>query len=158
MVDNLVTYNNLEEQKSQLFPVTRYWLLKFAPYRTSWGQILIANHFAPRGIKNFQARKYLKEMKLGDLCLFYHSQEDKAIMGVLEVVQEAYPDPTTTDTRWVTCDFRPVKSLTEPVSIEFLRQEAQDKAFIRDLPLLRQPRLTVMPVSQDFFDYIVERG
>jgi len=122
---------------------SRHWLIKFAPFRTSWAEIVARGSFTPRGVRSPEARKHLSAMRLGDQVLFYRSQRDQAIVGLLEVSREAYPDPTSTDPLWLTCDFRPLQTLPIPVPISDLRSH-QD---LSDLPLLKQPRLAVMPLT-----------
>jgi len=122
---------------------SRHWLIKFAPFRTSWAEIVARGSFTPRGVRSPEARKHLSAMRLGDQVLFYRSQRDQAIVGLLEVSREAYPDPTSPRPLWLTCDFRPLHTLPIPVPISDLRSH-QD---LSDLPLLKQPRLAVMPLT-----------
>jgi predicted RNA-binding protein with PUA-like domain len=121
----------------------RHWLIKFAPFRTSWAGIVRAGTFTLRGVRSPEACKHLAAMALADQVLFYHSQQERAVVGVLEVSREAYPDPTSADPRWLTCDFRPLQTLARPVPLEEIRQDSS----MAGLPLLRQPRLAVMPLS-----------
>ncbi len=121
-----------------------YWLIKFAPFRTSWQEIVQQGQFTLRGVRSREARKHLRGMAVGDPVLFYRSQKDPAIMGFLEITRAAYPDPTSDDPQWVTCDFQPVKSIPEPITLKSLRAVPGLKNF----SLLRQPRLSVMPVKQ----------
>ena len=130
---------------------TYFWLVKFAPFRTSWRDIIMAGRFTLRGVRSHAARKNLQAMRLGDRVLFYHSQKEKAIVGVLKVTRPAYPDPTSADPKWLTCDFAPTKTLTRPVTLKELRSHPQ----FADLPLLRQPRLSVMPISPQAFENII---
>jgi len=121
----------------------RHWLIKFAPFRTAWPDIVRAGVFALRGVRSAEARQHLAAMRLGDPVLFYQSQQNQAIVGLLEVAREAYPDPTSADPRWLTCDFAPVRSL-KPISLSVLRAEPR----LAGLALLRQPRLAVMPIVE----------
>lgn len=123
----------------------RIWLVKFAPFRTSWVDIVRRGTFTLRSIRNRQARNYLAEMRIGDLVLFYHSQQELAIVGLMEVTREAYPDPTSTDPQWLTCDFRPVLTLPRPVTLA----EIKNLPELANLPLVKQPRLAVMAVKKD---------
>lgn len=125
----------------------RHWLIKFAPFRTSWSQIVRAGTFTLRGVRSPEARNHLAAMRLGDPVLFYHSQEERAIVGVLEVAREAYPDPTSADPKWLTCDFRPVRPLNRPIS----RDELAAHPELRTMPLIRQPRLAVSPVRPEHY-------
>ncbi len=128
----------------------RHWLIKFAPFRTSWSQIVRTGTFTLRGVRSPEARKHLASMRVGDLVLFYHSQEERAIVGVLEVAREAYPDPTSADPKWLTCDFRPVRPLSRAIG----RDELATHPELCSLALIRQPRLAVSPVSPEHFAVI----
>ncbi len=127
------------------------WLIKFAPFRTSWSEIVRAGNFTLRGVRNNQARKHLASMRIGDTVLFYRSQECQAIVGILEVSRAAYPDPTSADPRWLTCDFAPVRAILPPISLAKLRSDAR----LGQLALLRQPRLAVMPIGQEHWQFIL---
>jgi predicted RNA-binding protein with PUA-like domain len=129
----------------------RFWLVKFAPFRTSWTDIVKRGTFTLRGVRSPGARMHLSDMRRGDAVLFYHSQKDLAVVGVMEVTREAYPDPTGADKRWLTCDFAPVKTLTRPVPLNAIKGDSRLSA----LPLVRQPRLAVMPLSAGQFQFIV---
>jgi predicted RNA-binding protein with PUA-like domain len=107
--------------------------------------------FTLRGVRSLAACKHLSQMRLGDAVLFYHSQKELAIVGVMEVTREAYPDPTSADPRWLTCDFAPVTTPVHPVSLAALRADPR----FATLGLIRQPRLAVMPVSEEHFHIIL---
>lgn len=126
-----------------------FWMIKFAPFRTSWEEIIRLGTFTLRGVRSPAARKNLEAMRIGDPVLFYRSQQDQAIVGLMQVAREAYPDPTSQDPKWLTCDFVPVKTIT-PVTLESIRATSD----LCDLPLLRQPRLSVMRVSADEFRHL----
>ena len=130
----------------------RHWLLKFAPFRTSWTDIVRAGTFTVRGVRSPEACRHLAAMRVGNAVLFYHSQQERAVVGVLEVTRAAYPDPTSADPQWLTCDFAPVKTLTQPVSL----QEIRSNPHLASLALVRQPRLSVMPVTEEQFQIIAE--
>jgi predicted RNA-binding protein with PUA-like domain len=119
----------------------RHWLIKFAPFRTSWAEIVARGTFTPRGIRNPEARKHLGTMRLGDHVLFYRSQLDQAIVGLLKVSREAYADPTSPDPRWLTCDFSPVGTLANPVRLADIKTDSR----LVSLTLLKQPRLGGCP-------------
>ena len=121
----------------------RYWLIKFAPFRTSWAEIVRVGRFTLRGVRSREACKHLQTMRTGDRVLFYQSQQERSVVGVLEVSRTTYPDPTSSDPQWLTCDFTPVSTLPRSV----LLAEIKASAFLRDLPLVRQPRLAVMPMT-----------
>ena len=86
----------------------RHWIVKFAPFRTSWAEVVQRGTFTMRGVRSPVARSHLAAMRLGDHALFYHSQQEQAVMGLMEVTREAYPDPTSAEPQWLTCDFRPI--------------------------------------------------
>lgn len=129
----------------------RHWLIKFAPFRTSWSQIVRAGTFTLRGVRSPEARNHLATMRLGDQVLFYHSQEERAIVGILEVTREAYPDPTSADPKWLTCDFSPVQPLPRAIT----RDELAAHPELRAMALIRQPRLAVSPVTSEHFALVV---
>ncbi|MFA6568620.1 MAG: EVE domain-containing protein [Victivallales bacterium] len=131
--------------------IKNFWLVKFAPFRTSWDEIVKRGIFTMRGVRSPLARKNLSQMKIGDIVLFYHSQTQKAIVGVMEVARESYPDPTSADPKWLTCDFRPLKSLPYPVTLLEIRKNEK----LRNIPLVRQPKLSVMRISGDEFKKII---
>ena len=131
----------------------RHWLVKFAPFRTSWAEIVRRGTFTVRGVRSPAARANLAAMRLSDRVLFYHSQQELAVMGVMEVTREAYPDPTSSDPRWLTCDFAPVKTLLHPISLEAIKADSR----LATLALVRQPRLAVLPVGIRQFLIIAEQ-
>lgn len=128
-----------------------FWLVKFAPFRTSWTEIVQRGTFTLRGIRSATARKHLGAMKEGDAVLYYHSQQELAVVGILAVSREAYPDPTSADPQWLTCDFTPVQRLPKPVPLSGLRANPA----LSELPLLRQPRLAVMPLTHAEYQQII---
>jgi len=132
--------------------IPSHWLIKFAPFRTGWVEIVRRGAFTLRGVRSNAARKHLAAMRIGDRVLFYHSQQELAVVGVLEVTREAYPDPTSADPQWLTCDFAPMKTLAHPVSLEAIKADPR----LATLALVRQPRLAVMPVTEDQFQLITE--
>jgi len=129
-----------------------FWLVKFAPFRTSWSDIVRRGSFTLRGVRSPAARMFLSQMKLGDSVLFYHSQQELSVVGVMEVKREAYSDPMSADQQWVTCDFVPIKTLTHPVSLKTIKADPRFASFA----LVRQPRLAVMPISEEQFHVILE--
>lgn len=123
-------------------PVKR-WLVKQEPTAYSWEDFVRDGHTTWTGVRNFQARNNLKAMAKGDTVLFYHSVVGKCIMGEAEVVREAYPDPTATEGEWICVDIKPGKPLKRPVTLEEMKASKP----LENLALLRQSRLSVMPVS-----------
>jgi len=120
-----------------------HWLVKFAPFRTPWTEIVKRGTFTLRGVRSPVARKHLSAMRLGDTVLFYHSQKELAVVGVMAVTREAYADPTSADPQWLTCDFAPIKTLARPVSLDTIKADSR----LAQMALVRQPRLAVMPVT-----------
>ncbi len=131
-----------------------YFLVKSEPFKYSWEKFNEDGRTFWDGVRNYQARNNLKAMKEGDLVLFYHSNEGKEIVGIAKVVKEFYQDPTTDDERWVVVDLAPVETLNKPVTLEDIK--ADD--FLQDIALVRQGRLSVMPLKVEEFDRIVALG
>ncbi len=131
-----------------------YFLVKSEPFKYSWQQFLADKQTFWDGVRNYQARNNLQAMKKGDLVLFYHSNEGKEVVGIAKVVTEAYQDPTTTDERWVVVDLAPVEAFKTPVTLETIKADAQ----LQDVALVRQGRLSVMPLKREEFDRIVALG
>ncbi len=131
-----------------------YWLVKSEPFKYSWEKFNQDGRTFWDGVRNYQARNNLKEMKEGDLVLFYHSNEGKNVVGVAKVVKEFYQDPTTSDPNWVVVDLAPVESLKNPVTLEQIKAEES----LKDISLVRQGRLSVMSLKVTEFDKILEMG
>lgn len=131
-----------------------YWLVKSEPSKYPWDQFVKEGKTYWDGVRNFAARNHLKSMKLGDLVLYYHSNEGLAVVGYAKVVKEHYQDPTTEDTNWVVVDLEPVKKLDKEVS---LKQIKADKR-LENMVLLKIGRLSVSPVTKEEFDAILEIG
>ena len=131
-----------------------YWLVKSEPYKYSWEQLLKDGRTYWDGVRNYQARNNLQAMKKGDAVLFYHSNAGLAVVGIAWVVREAYPDPTTDDPRWVAVDVEPVATLKQPVSLSGIKKEKR----LQNIALLKQGRLSVMPLTKEEFEVIVAKG
>ena len=131
-----------------------HWLVKSEPFKYSWDKFNEDGRTFWDGVRNYQARNNLKAMKEGDLVLFYHSNEGKNVVGIAKVVREFYQDPTTEDANWVVVDLSPVESLKNPVSLEQIKAEES----LQDISLVRQGRLSVMPLKAEEFDKILEMG
>ncbi|ATP55112.1 ubiquinol-cytochrome C reductase [Pedobacter ginsengisoli] len=131
-----------------------HWLVKSEPFKYSWEKFNKDGRTFWDGVRNYQARNNLKEMKEGDLVLFYHSNEGKNVVGIAKVVKEFYQDPTTDDANWVVVDLSPVEALKNPVSLEQIKAEES----LKDISLVRQGRLSVMPLRAAEFDKILEMG
>jgi predicted RNA-binding protein with PUA-like domain len=132
----------------------QYWLVKSEPIKYSWEKFNKDRRTFWDGVRNYQARNNLKEMKTGDLVLFYHSNEGKAVVGIAKVVKEFYQDPTTDDKNWVVVDLAPVEALKNPVTLEQIKADEQ----LKDVGLVRQGRLSVMGLKREEFDRIIELG
>jgi predicted RNA-binding protein with PUA-like domain len=132
----------------------KYFLVKSEPFKYSWQKFLEDKQTFWDGVRNYQARNNLKEMGLGDLVLFYHSNEGKEVVGIAKVVKTFYQDPTTDDERWVVVDLAPVQTLDRPVSLEQIKQDP----LLSQIALVRQGRLSVMPLKAEEFDRIVALG
>lgn len=133
-------------------PPKACWLVKQEPEKYSWEQFLKDQKTLWDGVRNFQARNNLRAMKKGDLVFFYRSVTEPAVVGVSEVAREAYPDPTATEGDWVVVDLKPVKTLTRAVTLSEIK--ANDK--LSKMPLVRQSRLSVSPVSPAEFAEILK--
>ncbi|MCX2584522.1 EVE domain-containing protein [Pedobacter sp. MR22-3] len=131
-----------------------HWLVKSEPFKYSWEKFNEDGRTFWDGVRNYQARNNLRDMKEGDLVLYYHSNEGKNVVGVAKVVKEAYQDPTTDDKNWVVVDLVPVESLKNPVTLEQIKAEPS----LSDISLVRQGRLSVMPLKATEFDKILEMG
>jgi predicted RNA-binding protein with PUA-like domain len=131
-----------------------YWLVKQEPEAYAWSQFVADGTTAWTGVRNFQARNHLRTMALGDWVLYYHSVSEKRIVGIAEVVREAYPDPTADDGDWSCVDLRPIVPITQPVELQVLRA---DKV-TAEMALIRQSRLSVMPVTDAQMQRILELG
>lgn len=131
-----------------------YFLVKSEPFKYSWEQFNKDGETFWDGVRNYQARNNLKAMKKGDLVLYYHSNEGKEVVGLAKVVKEFYQDPTTEDERWVVVDLAPVETFKHPVTLETIKADP----LLQDIALVRQGRLSVMPLKAEEFDRIVQLG
>lgn len=131
-----------------------YFLVKSEPFKYSWDQFNKDGQTFWDGVRNYQARNNLKAMKVGDLVLFYHSNEGKEVVGIAKVVTEYYQDPTTEDTKWVVVDLAPVQTFEKPVTLEVIKADE----LLQNVALVKQGRLSVMPLKPEEFDRIVELG
>lgn len=129
-----------------------YWLIKSEPYKYSWDQMTQDGNTYWDGVRSYPARVNLRAMQEGDICLFYHSNEGKEIVGLTRVIKEAYQDPTTDDDKWVAVDVQAIKALNKPVTL------AQVKAndTLANMALVKQGRLSVGPVEEFEFEEIMK--
>jgi len=129
-----------------------YWLIKSEPFKYSWEQFETDKETFWDGVRNYQARNNLRDMQVGDLCLYYHSNEGKEVVGIAEVIKPAYQDPTTDNTQWVAVDVKPYKKLYKTVTLAQIKADPR----LSDIGLIRQPRLSVISISEDHFNIILE--
>lgn len=128
-----------------------YWIVKFAPFRYSWHDVLRNGKFEIYSVRNAQARNNLKEMKLGDEVLFYHSQEGNSIMGKMKVIEGAHQDKTTDDSRWVSVTFEPLETIVPPISLEKIKETEE----LENIGLIKQPRLSVMKLRKEEYEILL---
>ena len=130
----------------------KYWLLKSEPSTWSWDDQVKSNIDMWDGVKNYQARNNLMKMKKGDHCFFYHSVHEKSIVGIVEVYKEHYPDPTDKSQRFVAIDVKALKKLKYPVTLDRIKKNNK----LQNIPLIKQSRLSVMPLSKKEFSEIIK--
>ena len=133
---------------------TQYWLVKQEPTAYSWDDFVKDKGTMWDGVRNYQSRNNLRAMKKGDLVFFYHSVDEKRVVGLAKVVKEHYADPTAEEGDWSVVDLKPVKAMKEPVT---LAQIKADKGLV-ELPLVRNSRLSVSPVGATQFKRILKLG
>ncbi|MCF3649223.1 EVE domain-containing protein [Synoicihabitans lomoniglobus] len=133
---------------------TQYWLVKQEPEKYSWEDFVKDRRTDWDGVRNYQARNNLKSMAAGDRVLFYASVTGKVVRGVATVSKTAYPDPTTDDDRWVAVQLKPQVELPHPVSLE----QIKGTPALAEIALLKQSRLSVMPLRKPEFDRILKMG
>jgi predicted RNA-binding protein with PUA-like domain len=132
----------------------KHWLAKSEPNKYSWADLVKDGSTYWDGVRNAQARNNLAAMSKGDYVLYYHSNEGKEVVGVAKVTRESYQDPTTDDERWVVVDLAPVKALKQPVTLAAVKADAK----LAEIALVKQSRLSVMPIDKPSFDRIVKLG
>tara|TARA_Y100001934_G_scaffold264759_1_gene342128 strand:+ start:117 stop:566 length:450 start_codon:yes stop_codon:yes gene_type:complete len=135
-------------------PRVKYWLVKQEPEKYPWSQFVKDRGTYWDGVRNYQARNNLRAMAKEDLVLYYHSVSEKAVVGVAKVTRVAYPDPTAKEGDWSVVDLKPVQSMTTPVTLDAIKT---DKA-LADISLIRQSRLSVMPLAAAHFRRILKLG
>jgi predicted RNA-binding protein with PUA-like domain len=131
-----------------------YWLAKSEPDAYSWQRFEQEGKATWDGVRNFQARNNLKGMKKGDLVLFYHSVKGKEVVGIAKVSKESFPDPTDPTQKWVAVEMVPHKAFKRAVTLQDIKNDER----LEKIPLLRQSRLSVMPLQPEEFDAIVQLG
>ena len=129
-----------------------YWLLKSEPNAWSWNDQVNEGSSMWDGVRNYQARNNLMKMKKGDQCFFYHSVNEKSVIGIVEVVKEFYPDPTDNSGKFVVVDVKAKTRLKNPVSLEKIKMEKK----LKNLALIKQSRLSVMPLKKIEWEKIIK--
>ena len=134
----------------------KYWLFKSEPGEWSWSQQAAKGDRGEEwdGIRNYQARNHMRDMKVGDLGFFYHSQSDKAVVGIVEVISEVHPDSTTEDPRWECVDVKAVAAMPKPVTIS----ECKSDPRLSEMVLVKNSRLSVQPVTEKEWAIVCELG
>jgi predicted RNA-binding protein with PUA-like domain len=158
-------FDRSREQRGQRFPLQqrafsrynpgmaqRYWLVKQEPADYAWAQFVADRRTAWTGVRNYAARNHLRAMAPGDLVLYYHSGEARQIVGVACVARAAYADPTATAGDWSAVDLQPVQPLAQPVTLAAVKADPA----LAGLALVRQSRLSVMPVEPAAFERILK--
>ena len=141
--------------RCDVFPgMPKHWLVKSEPASYSWEQFTKEGRAAWTGVRNFQARNNLRAMQVGDLVLFYHSVTGKEVVGIAKVAREAYPDPTADEPGWDCVDLMPAKALKKPVTLETIKRVPA----LKEIALLKQSRLSVMPLTTADYAAIVKLG
>ena len=132
----------------------RYWLFKSEPSTWSWDQQVAQAEAGEEwdGVRNYQARNFMREMAVGDRGFFYHSQTEKAVVGIVEVIAEAHPDSTTDDDRWECVDIKAVEAAKTPVTLDMIKQDPR----LSEMVLVRNSRLSVQPVTADEWKVVCE--
>lgn len=131
-----------------------YWLVKSEPFKYAWDEFVKDGSTYWDGVRNYAARNNLQAMKKNDRVLYYHSNEGKEIVGIAKVIRESYPDPTTSDERWVVVDLAPLKPLKAPVTLAAIKADPT----LQKMELVRQSRLSVVPVEKAQFERILKLG
>ena len=133
-----------------------YWLFKSEPSTWSWDQQVAKGNAGEEwdGVRNYQARNHMREMKLGDQGFFYHSQSDKAVVGIVEICAEIHPDSTTDDERWECVDIKAIEPLKRPVTLSEIKGDPR----LAEMALVKNTRLSVQPVREDEWQVICTLG
>ena len=135
-------------------PNPRYWLVKSEPSKYSWADLVQDGWTYWDGVRNYEARNNIRAMAVGDQLLFYHSNEERTVVGIAEVIREHYQDPTTADDRWSVVDIKPLQALSAAVTLAEIKREPR----LSKMQLVTRSRLSVSPVTADEFGVIVAMG
>jgi predicted RNA-binding protein with PUA-like domain len=131
-----------------------YWLAKSDPDTYGWSDLVRDGKTTWDGVRNYKARNYLRDMKPGDLVLFYHSSEEKSVVGAMKILSEPYPDRTSEEEIWSAVDVAPAWTLKSPVTLSRIKAEPS----LQNIHLVREGRLSVMPLEKEEFEIIVSLG
>ncbi|MCO4818608.1 MAG: EVE domain-containing protein [Bacteroidetes bacterium] len=132
----------------------QYWLMKSEPYKYSWDDLVKDGWTLWDGVRNYAARNNMREMKVGDQCFYYHSNEGKEIVGIAEVIKEHYPDPTAEGDRWSVVDIKPLQKFSKPVTLADIKADQK----LAKIEMLRLNRLSVSRITKTEFEYIKSLG
>lgn len=130
-----------------------YWLFKSEPSTWSWDQQVAKGDVGEEwdGVRNYQARNFMRQMAIGDQGFFYHSQKEKAVVGIVEVIAEAHPDSTTDDDRWECVDIKAVRAIKTPVTLDQIKADPR----LAEMVLVKNSRLSVQPVTDEEWNVIL---
>lgn len=128
-----------------------YWIMKSEPEAYAWDTLVKEKKTPWNGVRNYQARNNMVAMKVGDLVLYYHSGDERQVVGIARVIREAYPDHTADDPRWVMVDIEPVKPLKTPIPLKLIKEIPE----LKNTKLVRQARLSVSPLAKKEYDTIL---
>jgi predicted RNA-binding protein with PUA-like domain len=131
-----------------------FWLVKQEAFSYSWSDFVAEGQTSWTGVRNYTARNNLRKMRKGDEVLFYHSGKEKAVVGIAKITHRAYPDPTATGGDWSAVDLAPIKSLGRPITLRQIKSHPR----LKQIQLVRQPRLSVLPMAAAEFRAIVLMG
>ncbi len=127
-----------------------YWLVKQEPQKYSFDDLIKDKQTIWDGVRNYQARNNLRDMKRGDKVLYYHSGSEKSVVGIAEVKRESFPDPT--DEKWIAVEIKPIQKFNKPVTLYEIKAEKS----LENIELIKQSRLSVMPLTKEEFDTILK--
>ncbi|MEZ5055079.1 MAG: EVE domain-containing protein [Chitinophagales bacterium] len=130
----------------------KYWLMKSEPDVFSFDDLIRKKQEAWDGVRNYTARNNMRAMKKGDIALFYHSNIDKAVVGIMEIVKEAYHDPTTDNEAWVCVDVAPIEKLKNPVTLAAIKANSK----LAEIKLIKQSRLSVCDITKAEYNEIIK--
>jgi predicted RNA-binding protein with PUA-like domain len=133
-----------------------YWLFKSEPNAWGWDKQVAKGQVGEEwdGVRNYQARNFMRTMEIGDLGFFYLSQKEKCVVGITEVIKQAHPDSTTDDDRWECVDIKAVQSLKSPVTLQMCKDDPR----LADMVLVNNSRLSVQPVTDAEWDVVCKLG